>query len=124
LAAAGFALSVSFDSLPLTLSGIALALIGMNACRPAFFSILPSFLGGAAAAGAIAFINAVGNLGGFVGPYMVGWLKDWTGSFRAGMFALAAMLIAAGVTALLLKLNLTAGPALKQTASARSARPP
>jgi MFS transporter, ACS family, tartrate transporter len=124
LAAAGFALSVSFDSLPLTLSGIALALIGMNACRPAFFSILPCFLGGAAAAGGIAFINAVGNLGGFVGPYMVGWLKDWTGSFRAGMLALAAMLVAAGVTALLLKLNLTPGPALRQTVSARSAKLP
>jgi hypothetical protein len=55
---------------------------------------------------------------------MVGWLKDWTGSFGAGMFALAAMLVAAGVTAFLLKLNLTAGPALKQTASARGAEPP
>lgn len=124
LAAAGFTLSVSFDSLPLSLSGIALALIGMNACRPAFFSMLPSFLGGAAAAGGIAFINAVGNLGGFVGPYMVGWLKDWTGSFRAGMYALAAMLVAAGVIALQLKLNLSAGPAGAQLASARSPKPP
>lgn len=123
LAAAGFALSVSFDSLPLTLSGIALALIGMNACRPAFFSILPSFLGGAAVAGSIAFINSVGNLGGFVGPYMVGWLKDWTGSFRAGMFALAGMLVAAGVTALLLQWDLTRRAAIKPTASARRARP-
>jgi MFS family permease len=104
LAALGFSLSVAFDSLPVTMVGISLALIGMNGCRPALFSILPTFLSGAAAAGSIALINSLGNLGGFVGPYMVGWLKDATGSFTAGMFGLAVMLLAAGLSALLLKL--------------------
>ena len=104
IAAIGFGISVLYSSLPLTLAGIAIALIGMNACRPAFFSILPTFLSGTAIAGTIAFINATGNVGGFVGPYLVGWLKDITGSFKPGMFALAAMLAAAGVSASLVTL--------------------
>ena len=104
IAAIGFGISVLYSSLPLTLAGIAIALIGMNACRPAFFSILPTLLSGTAIAGTIAFINAMGNVGGFVGPYLVGWLKDTTGSLKPGMFALAAMLAAAGVSASLVTL--------------------
>jgi MFS family permease len=104
IAAVGFGMSVFYSSLPLTLTGIAIALIGMNACRPAFFSIFPAFLSGTAICGTIAFINAMGNVGGFVGPYLVGWLKDMTGSFKPGMLALAAMLVAAGVSASLIPL--------------------
>jgi ACS family tartrate transporter-like MFS transporter len=59
------------------------------------------FLGGTAAAGGIALINSIGNLGGFVGPYAVGWIKDSTGSFTAGLALLAASLAAAAVIALL-----------------------
>lgn len=99
LAAAGFALSFTSDSLPVMLAGITIALVGMNGCRPALFSILPSFVAGAAAAGSIAFINSIANLGGFAGPYLVGWLKDVTGSFTAGLVALTIALVAAGVTA-------------------------
>ncbi len=102
VAALGFALSVAVDSLPFMLAGVSVALIGMNACRPAFFSILPTFVEGAAAAGVIALINSVGNLGGFFGPTMIGWLKDLTGSFTAGMVGLAGMLALAGAIALLL----------------------
>jgi ACS family tartrate transporter-like MFS transporter len=51
---------------------------------------MPSiFLTGTAAAGAIAMINAVGNLGGYFGPFIVGWIKDATGSFEAGLYFLA-----------------------------------
>jgi MFS transporter, ACS family, tartrate transporter len=56
---------------------------------------LREFLTGAAAAGGIAFINSVGAFGGFVGPYMVGFLKDATGSFDAGMIGMAVILIIA-----------------------------
>ena len=61
----------------------------------------PVFLGGTAAAGGIALINSIGNLGGFVGPYAVGWIKDSTGSFTAGMGFLAGGLVGAAVIALL-----------------------
>ncbi len=104
VAAIGFALSVAFDSLPMMLAGFSLALIGMNSCRAPFFSLLPTFVQGTAAAGAIAVINSFGNLGGFVGPTMIGWLKDTTGSFTSGMYSLAGILALAGAIALLLPL--------------------
>ena len=44
--------------------------------------------GGTAAAGGIALINSTGNLGGFIGPYMVGWIKDHTGGFGGGLIAM------------------------------------
>ena len=49
----------------------------------------PSVLSGTAAAGGIAMINAVGNLGGFLGPYMVGFIKDATGSFSVGLLVIS-----------------------------------
>jgi ACS family tartrate transporter-like MFS transporter len=104
VAAGGFALSVSVDSLPIMIAGISLALVGMNSCRPAIFSLLPRFLQGAAAAAGMAFVNSVGNLGGFFGPYMIGWLKDTTGSFTAGLYGLAGMLTLAAASAPLIKL--------------------
>jgi MFS family permease len=98
LAASGFALC-ALDSLPTTIAGASLALIGMNGCRPAFFSLLSTLLGGAASAGGIAFINSVANLGGLAGPYAVGWSRDATGGFSAAMLALALALVAAGLCA-------------------------
>ena len=52
----------------------------------------------------MAFVNSVGNLGGFFGPYMIGWLKDVTGSFTAGLYGLAGMLTLAALSAPLIKL--------------------
>src|SRR6266404_7213100 len=64
---------------------------------------MPSmFLRGTAAAGGIALINSVGNLGGFAGPYLVGWIKDRTGSYSAGMALLACGLASATVLVLML----------------------
>jgi MFS family permease len=100
IGAIGFALSVSIDVLAMSLLGITIALAGMNGARPALFSIPAQYLTGAAAASAIAFINAAGNLGGFVGPYMMGLLKTQTGSHVAGLMGLAAMLLLAAATRL------------------------
>ena len=104
VAACAFALSVAVDSLPVMLAGISLALVGMNSCRPAIFSLFPGFLQGAAAAAGMAFVNSIGNLGGFLGPYMMGWLKDTTGSFTAGLYGLAGMLTLAALSAPLIVL--------------------
>jgi ACS family tartrate transporter-like MFS transporter len=82
---------------------MSIALIGMNACRPALFSLLPRFLRGTAAAAGMALVSSIGNLGGFVGPLMMGRLKDTTGSFTAGLFGVAGMLALAALSALLLK---------------------
>ena len=44
-------------------------------------------------------MNSIGNLGGFVGPYVVGWIKDATGSFEAGLYFLAACALASAIIA-------------------------
>ena len=58
------------------------------------------FLTGTAAAGAIALINSIGNLGGFAGPYLVGMVKQRTHSFAGGMLLMAASLVVAAIARL------------------------
>ena len=60
------------------------------------------FLSGAAAATGIATINSIGNLGGFAGPAMIGWVKDKTGSFEYGLYFVASLLVLSAVLTLLL----------------------
>ena len=60
---------------------MAMVSIGLNASRPLFWALPSLFLSRTAAAGAIALINALGNLGGIAGPTMLGWVKTATGSF-------------------------------------------
>jgi nitrate/nitrite transporter NarK len=62
------------------------------------FSGLPPSI---AAASGIAWINSVGNLGGFFGPTLVGWAKDYNGSFAGGLYALAGFALMSAVTSAL-----------------------
>lgn len=73
-----------------------LATVGIYSAFGPFWSVPADFLGGTAAAGGIALINSLGNLGGFGGPYIIGWVKQTTGSYAAamGVFALAALVAA------------------------------
>jgi MFS transporter, ACS family, tartrate transporter len=104
LSAAGLAASVLFSSVVPALICLTFALIGTISARTVFYTIPQSFLTGAAAAGGLAFINSVGAFGGFVGPYLVGYLKDATGSFDAGMLGMAAILLVSVFIAAALKL--------------------
>jgi D-galactonate transporter len=79
---------------------LALASAGIITSAPLFWSLPTSFLTGVAAAAGIAAINSVGNLAGFVSPYVIGWLKDLTHSTVSGMYVLAAILIVGAVTVL------------------------
>jgi len=79
------------------LLGMSAATIGIYGSRTAFWPMPSIFLTGTAAAGAIAMINAIGNLGGSVGPLVVGWVKDSTQSFSAGLYFLAACSLMAAV---------------------------
>jgi ACS family tartrate transporter-like MFS transporter len=97
LAAAGW-LSTSLTSVVM----MSVAAIGIYGTKAPFWPLPSMFLSGSAAAGGIALINSVGNLGGFAGPYMVGWIKDATGSFEAGLFGLAAWSFAAVIVTLLI----------------------
>ncbi|OYO28760.1 MFS transporter [Janthinobacterium sp. PC23-8] len=103
LAAIGFFGSVMSESLVPAMLGLTVALIGLSSVRTCFYSIPATFLSREAAAGGLAFINAVGSLGGLFGPYMVGWLKDVTGSFKAGLIGMGSMLVLATVLTLILK---------------------
>ncbi|PFH07711.1 D-galactonate transporter [Collimonas sp. PA-H2] len=77
----------------LAMSALTLATVGIISVLPLFWSLPTAFLGGAAAAAGIALINSLGNLAGFVSPYLVGWLKDQTHSTNSGMYVLAASLL-------------------------------
>ena len=67
-----------------------------------FWSLPTEFLSGTAAAGGIALINSIGNVGGFVGPTVVGFLKERTQRFESGLLFLSVTLVVAGVLALTL----------------------
>ncbi|MET0322334.1 MAG: MFS transporter, partial [Duganella sp.] len=73
------------------------ATAGILTTFPIFWSLPTSMLGGAAAAAGIAMINSIGNLAGFVSPYLVGAIKDATASTASGMYLLAASLVAGAV---------------------------
>jgi ACS family tartrate transporter-like MFS transporter len=76
--------------------------MGIYAALPTFWTLPTGFLTGSAAAGGIALINSIGNLGGFVGPYAIGWIKDATGDTTLGLVVLAAGPIMAGVVTFLM----------------------
>ena len=98
IGALALAVSTYFHQLLPAMVGITLALIGTIAGRTIFYTLPARFLSGEAAAGGLAVINSIGALGGFAGPYLVGYLKDSFGTFTAGMFGLAVVL---GITTLL-----------------------
>ena len=77
----------------LAMTALTLATMGILTTLPLFWSLPTSFLAGAGAAAGIALINSVGNLAGFVSPFLVGWLKDMTQSTNAGMYMLAASMV-------------------------------
>src|SRR3954449_13177241 len=80
--------------------GLSIATFGFYGWKGPFWSMPPMFLTGTAAAASLAWINSIGNLGGFFGPWYVGVLKDVTGDFAGGLFGLALLsLIAALVCA-------------------------
>lgn len=86
----------------LALIALTVAAAGILAAFPVFWSIPGAFLAGTAAAGGIALINCIGNLAGFVAPYMIGFLRTLTGSLSAGLYFVAALEILAAVMVFLL----------------------
>jgi MFS transporter, ACS family, tartrate transporter len=105
--AIGLVLAIIFKNFWVSLGWVSLALLGITAARAIFWTIPTRFLTGLAAAGGFAFINSVGTVGGFVGPTVIGWLKDRTGSFSAGLLAMGGFLLLATGMAWSLKLFVT-----------------
>src|SRR5438105_99817 len=85
------------------LVGMSVAAMGFYGSKGPFWAMPPMFLTGTAAAGAIAWINSLGNLGGFFGPWYVGLMQDLTGSYAGGLYGLALFgLISAFISAFFL----------------------
>jgi len=74
------------------LVGMSIAAMGFYGSKGPFFAMLPMFLSGTALAAGIAWINSIGNLGGFFGPSYVGLMKDLTGGYAGGLYGLASRL--------------------------------
>lgn len=104
LAMIGLSMSVVSAELLPRLLALTVALLGVSSARMIFWTIPPRFLIGAASAGGIAFINSIGLLGGFFGPLFMGRLRDLTGSFSAGLLAMAAVLLVTTLAAASLRL--------------------
>jgi len=84
---------------------LCLGQIGVSAMPPLFWPIPSTFLTGTSAAAGIAAINSLGNLSGFAGPYMMGYLKDLTGDFTAGLLVLGGCALVGGIVAMMLKVD-------------------
>lgn len=101
LVASGRLTVPGLDSRWLFVAGAAVTLTGTKCMLPTFWTLPPSFLSGAAAAGGIALINSVANLGGMLGPNIIGRVKVESGSFTIGYLILAAVLFLGGLLVLI-----------------------
>jgi ACS family tartrate transporter-like MFS transporter len=91
LGAVAFAVSTIVSPVA-AIAALTVGLFFLLGAHPVFWAMPSALLSGAAAAAGIALVNSIGNLGGFVGPYLVGLMKDATGSTDAGLLTLAVLL--------------------------------
>ncbi|WGS19804.1 MULTISPECIES: MFS transporter [unclassified Bradyrhizobium] len=120
IAAAGLALAGLWTGLAAVIAALTLVNIGISSSKPPLWSMPTMFLSGSAAAAGIATINSIGNLGGFVGPAMIGWIKERTGSFDGGLYFVAGLLVLSAVLTLLLSRANTKANVAHQPSPARS----
>jgi ACS family tartrate transporter-like MFS transporter len=86
---------------------LTVAAIGTYAALSVFWTLPTSFLGGTAAAGGIALVNSISNLGGFFGPTIMGWLRAATGGYAAGLAVLSCGMLLAAVLVVFVGRSLT-----------------
>jgi ACS family tartrate transporter-like MFS transporter len=101
--AVGFVASAYAPNLGLSLAALAVAFAGVKSMVGPFWALSTASLGGPAAAAGIAWINSVGNLGGFVGPTVVGYMKQTTGNYAGAVTALGSALVILACLALALR---------------------
>ena len=101
MGAAGLLLAVSFAGHPaLAILGLSIATMGALTGLPMFWPLPTAFLSAGAAAAGLALINSMGQLAGFLSPYLVGWIKDSTGSTDAALYLLAGVIVLGSLVAL------------------------
>jgi ACS family tartrate transporter-like MFS transporter len=109
LMAVGFAMSGLLSG-PAVAPALAMGAVCFYATQGIFFAMPATFMKGKPAAVGIAAINSIALLGGFVGPFWMGLMKDWTGSYRIGLITLAVpSLVGAGMTLFLRSRSLEGG---------------
>ena len=101
-AATGLVIAGNSASLIGLIAALTLVNVGISCAKPPLWSMPTTFLSGAAAATGIATINSIGNLGGFAGPAMIGWVKDQTGSYAGGLYFVAGLLVLSASLTLIL----------------------
>ena len=109
----GLSLAAVMPDPTLKMACLCVAGFGFFAVLPVFWTLPTTFLSGAGAAAGIAAVNSIGNLGGFFGPKVFGWLKDTTGADYASLMFLAACAVIGAVIVLVLGHD----PALERPAS-------
>lgn len=95
--AAGLLMVVGTNSLVIGAIGISIATIGFWTSNVVAWTLSPKYLSGAALASGLALVNSVGNLGGFFGPFVIGWLRQISGGYRLSLGFLAAILVVNGL---------------------------
>jgi len=97
-------------SLGVGMACLSLATFGIYAALPVFWTMPPLFLAGAASAAGIAIINSIGNLAGFVSPFIVGWVKQTTGSANIGLYLISGCLLAVALVLVVARRHLAGAP--------------
>ena len=97
LAGAALFVAAATQSNALVLFALAIALIGTLAYNGPFFSLPSTFLAGTAAAAGVGFVNTIGSLGRFIGPWGVGYLKETSGNYSSAMAAMAVAMTISGL---------------------------
>ena len=97
---AGFALAGVVHGIVPSIAALSIAMLGLASMLGPFWAFATSFLGGIGAAAGIALVNSVGNVGGFVGPNIIGYLQQTTNSYTTGLVVIGAVLDAGGVLVL------------------------
>jgi ACS family tartrate transporter-like MFS transporter len=109
-AAVGLALATGLVNPVAAVFVLTLAVSGRWSSMGPFWGLPTAFLSGTAAAGGLALINSIGNLGGAFGPWVMGRLKDKTGDYSAGLYCLAAAFILGGILSISLRIRETEAP--------------
>ncbi|HEX3380593.1 MAG TPA: MFS transporter [Paraburkholderia sp.] len=110
LACVGFLFAGNATTALMIVLALVVVNVGISAAKAPLWAMPSMFLSGAGAAAGIAMINSVGNLGGFVGPFAIGWLKNVTGGYTAGLYVVGATLAVSAVVTLMLSRQTRSAP--------------
>ncbi|WP_415764185.1 MFS transporter [Pseudomonas sp. ZB1P45] len=101
MGAVGLLIAVNFATTPaIAILGLTIATMGALTGLPMFWPVPTALLSAGAAAGGLALINSMGQMAGFLSPYLVGWVKDSTGSTDAALYLLAGVIVCGSLLAL------------------------